>query len=78
MCEAFLRAGTSSQLSDVRGADLMMSTPADQGTPQPIKENVVDKDALMIYLKSKLQPHMVPKRVIIEHVNIGHRFKKES
>jgi acyl-CoA synthetase (AMP-forming)/AMP-acid ligase II len=45
---------------------------------QPIKENVVDKDALMIYLKSKLQPHMVPKRVIIEDVNIGHRFKKES
>jgi len=33
---------------------------------------------LMIYLKSKLQPHMVPKRVIIEDVNIGHRFKKES
>jgi acyl-coenzyme A synthetase/AMP-(fatty) acid ligase len=45
---------------------------------QPIKENVIDKEALMIYLKSKLQPHMVPKRLIIEDVNIGHRFKKES
>ena len=43
---------------------------------QPLKENLVDKDALMSYLKSKLQPHMVPKRIIIEDVSVGHRFKK--
>ena len=43
---------------------------------QPLKENLVDKDALMSYLKSKLQPHMVPKRIIIQDVSVGHRFKK--
>ena len=43
---------------------------------QPTKENVVDKDALATYLKSKLQPHMVPKRIIIEEIKVGHRFKK--
>jgi acyl-CoA synthetase (AMP-forming)/AMP-acid ligase II len=43
---------------------------------QPTKENIVDKDALKAYLKSKLQPHMVPQRITIEDVNIGHRFKK--
>ncbi len=35
-----------------------------------------DKDALMTFLKSKLQPHMVPKRIHLENVVIGHRFKK--
>ena len=43
---------------------------------QPTKENLVDKNALTAYLKSKLQPHMVPKRIIIEDVSVGHRFKK--
>jgi len=43
---------------------------------QPLKENLVDKDALTSYLKSKLQPHMVPKRIIIQDVSVGHRFKK--
>jgi acyl-CoA synthetase (AMP-forming)/AMP-acid ligase II len=43
---------------------------------QPTDENIVDKDALKAYLKSKLQPHMVPQRITIENVNIGHRFKK--
>ena len=43
---------------------------------QPLKENLVDKNALMSYLKSKLQPHMVPKRIIIQDVSVGHRFKK--
>jgi acyl-CoA synthetase (AMP-forming)/AMP-acid ligase II len=43
---------------------------------QPTKENLIDKDALSVYLKSRLQPHMVPKRIIIEDVSVGHRFKK--
>ena len=42
---------------------------------QPTNQNV-DKDALAAHLKSKLQPHMVPKRIIIEDVVVGHRFKK--
>lgn len=43
---------------------------------QPIAEGLVDKDVMMRYLKSKLQPHMVPKRIRIEDINVGHRFKK--
>jgi acyl-CoA synthetase (AMP-forming)/AMP-acid ligase II len=43
---------------------------------QPVRENIVDKDALVTYLKSKLQPHMVPKRIVIEDIKLGHRFKK--
>jgi acyl-CoA synthetase (AMP-forming)/AMP-acid ligase II len=38
--------------------------------------SAIDKDALVTFLKSKLQPHMVPKRVLIESVRIGHRFKR--
>lgn len=36
----------------------------------------VDKDALMSFLKARLQPHMVPKRIRLEDVTVGHRFKK--
>jgi acyl-CoA synthetase (AMP-forming)/AMP-acid ligase II len=43
---------------------------------QPIIEGSVDKYLLMTFLKEKLQPHMVPKRIRIESVSIGHRFKK--
>jgi len=43
---------------------------------QPIKKGSVDKDDLMSYLKSKLQSHMVPKRIRIENVEVGHRFKR--
>jgi long-chain acyl-CoA synthetase len=43
---------------------------------QPTQGNLVDKDALTTFLKSRLQPHMVPKRIVIDQVSIGHRFKK--
>jgi long-chain acyl-CoA synthetase len=43
---------------------------------QPSKDGVVDKDLLMLFLKEKLPPHMVPKRIRVQAVNIGHRFKK--
>ena len=43
---------------------------------QLTSEGAVDKDALVTFLKSKLQPHMVPKRVRIESVHVGHRFKR--
>lgn len=45
-------------------------------TVQPASDASVDKNALMSYLKSKLQPHMVPKRIRIGNVSVGHRFKK--
>ena len=35
-----------------------------------------DRDSLIIHLKNELQPHMVPKRIRLEEVQIGHRFKK--
>lgn len=43
---------------------------------QPSAEGAVDKDALAAYLKERLQPHMTPKRIRIESVSVGHRFKK--
>lgn len=43
---------------------------------QPTIEGGVDKDSFFAYLKDKLQPHMVPKRIRVEAVSIGHRFKK--
>lgn len=43
---------------------------------QPTSENGVDKEALLVFLKERLQPHMVPKRIRVESVAVGHRFKK--
>jgi long-chain acyl-CoA synthetase len=45
-------------------------------TVQPTIDGAVDKDLLMDFLKEKLQAHMVPKRIRIESVSVGHRFKK--
>lgn len=43
---------------------------------QSTAEGLVNKDSLMSYLKSKLQSHMVPRRIRIEGISVGHRFKK--
>jgi len=43
---------------------------------QPSKEGGVDKEALSAFLKERLQPHMVPKRIRVEDVAVGHRFKR--
>jgi long-chain acyl-CoA synthetase len=43
---------------------------------QPMIEGSIDKNLFMAFLKEKLQPHMVPKRICIENVSFGHRFKK--
>jgi acyl-CoA synthetase (AMP-forming)/AMP-acid ligase II len=43
---------------------------------QPTADGAVDKAALIDFLKDHLQPHMVPKRVRLENVAVGHRFKK--
>lgn len=45
-------------------------------TVQTTAANVMTKEDLLTYLKSKLQPHMVPKRIRFEDVDIGHRFKR--
>lgn len=44
---------------------------------QPIEGSIIDKDSLIAFLKNKLQPHMVPKRIHLESVAVGHRFKRQ-
>lgn len=43
---------------------------------QPTDELGVDKEALLAFLKDRLQSHMVPKRIRVESVAVGHRYKK--
>lgn len=43
---------------------------------QATNEGAVEKLQLLEFLKANLQPHMVPKRIRIESVDVGHRFKK--
>jgi long-chain acyl-CoA synthetase len=43
---------------------------------QATTDKAVDKVAFLEFLKANLQTHMVPKRVRIENVAVGHRFKK--
>lgn len=45
-------------------------------TVQPTEAQAVDKDALLQFMRSRLQPHMVPRRVRLETVSVGHRFKR--
>lgn len=45
-------------------------------TVQPVAGASFDKDGLATFLKSRLQPHMVPRRIRAEDVSVGHRFKK--
>jgi acyl-coenzyme A synthetase/AMP-(fatty) acid ligase len=44
---------------------------------QQIKNQTVDKKLLFSFLKERLQPHMLPKRIIFEDIEVGHRFKKK-
>lgn len=44
---------------------------------QPTGDGGVDKEALLAFLKERLQPHMVPKRIRVESVAVGHRFKRQ-
>jgi acyl-coenzyme A synthetase/AMP-(fatty) acid ligase len=46
-------------------------------TIQPSEEGLVVREEMMFHMKSRLQPHMVPKRITIDRVGIGHRFKKQ-
>ena len=43
---------------------------------EPTNKALFDKDIMIDYLKSNLPPHMVPKRVRIGKIGVGHRFKK--
>jgi len=43
---------------------------------QPTNQDGIDKESLKSFLKERLQSHMVPKRIHVEAVLVGHRFKK--
>jgi acyl-CoA synthetase (AMP-forming)/AMP-acid ligase II len=43
---------------------------------QTLENSKFDLNEFKVYLRSRLQPHMVPRRIMIEDVAIGHRFKK--
>jgi long-chain acyl-CoA synthetase len=43
---------------------------------QPVVGGQVDPVAMMDFLKERLQPHMAPKRIRVQEVGVGHRFKK--
>lgn len=43
---------------------------------EPTDGSILDKEAFKSYLNSKLQSYMIPKRIKIEKVSVGHRFKK--
>jgi len=43
---------------------------------QPTKHSELETNLLSEYLKSRLQSHMVPRRIRVERVAVGHRFKK--
>ena len=41
------------------------------------KQNVsFNMDDFKFHLKNELQPHMIPKKIRVEKIEIGHRFKK--
>jgi acyl-CoA synthetase (AMP-forming)/AMP-acid ligase II len=43
---------------------------------QPTDKDLFSKEDLLKFLKGKLQPHMLPRRIRVEAISIGHRFKK--
>jgi acyl-coenzyme A synthetase/AMP-(fatty) acid ligase len=43
---------------------------------QPTAGQVCAKEAMLLHLKAHLQPHMVPRRIRMEDVAVGHRFKR--
>lgn len=45
-------------------------------TVQPTLGDTLDKHALLQFMRTQLQPHMVPKRVLVATVDVGHRFKR--
>ena len=45
-------------------------------TVQSTKNNEVDKGGLKKFLSKQLPNHMMPKRIKVESVSVGHRFKR--
>jgi long-chain acyl-CoA synthetase len=45
-------------------------------TVQPLKDKSIDKNELKSFLSSSLASHMLPKRIKVSQIIVGHRFKK--
>lgn len=45
-------------------------------TVQPTEGSTIDKADLLAFLKGRLQGHQVPRRITVESVSVGHRFKR--
>lgn len=43
---------------------------------QPVNGRSIDSAEMMVYMKSKLPRHMAPRRIRVEPIQVGHRFKK--
>jgi long-chain acyl-CoA synthetase len=43
---------------------------------QPLDNMKFDKNLFIVFLKKNLQNHMIPKRITIQNIEFGHRFKK--
>ena len=43
---------------------------------QTVDAQKIDTNAFTIFLKARLQPHMMPKRIRYDVISVGHRFKK--
>lgn len=42
---------------------------------EPIDTEFFDLVSFKAYLKDQLQPHMMPKRILVKKISVGHRFK---
>ena len=65
------------ELVKVEGKDNPITGQHVELTVQPIAKSEIDVKSLKQFLARRLQLHMVPKRVKIDAVKIGHRFKRD-
>ena len=47
-----------------------------EATVQSRENTHIEKTALITFLKAALQPHMVPRKIKLSNIEVGHRFKK--
>lgn len=64
------------ELAKVEGKENPITGQHVELTVQPKADTELDKNKLKGFLTEKLQAHMIPKRLKIESVAVGHRFKK--
>ena len=43
---------------------------------EPIKNSDFNKKDFKVFLNKYLQPHMVPRKILIKKIEISHRFKR--